>query len=141
MNAQGLLNLRGHVLHQRIGLHRGTIVGNIGSLQHFNLPSSAHGAFCFGHRWRLRPQRSGPFVAIDTGWCTCTPWSASSRGAPEHAIDGVADVFIDEHAVPPDDVCHRRRIFVHQWHELIRPQSFCEARKFCQITAMKSYGP
>jgi adenylate cyclase len=37
MNAAGLLTLRGHALHQRIGLHTGeAIVGNIGSRQRFN---------------------------------------------------------------------------------------------------------
>jgi adenylate cyclase len=37
MNAAGLLTLRGHSLHQRIGLHTGeAIVGNIGSRQRFN---------------------------------------------------------------------------------------------------------
>jgi adenylate cyclase len=37
MNTAGLLTLRGHALHQRIGLHTGeAIVGNIGSRQRFN---------------------------------------------------------------------------------------------------------
>ena len=47
----------------------------------------------------------------------------------EHGYDGVAYIFVDISAVTLDDVGHRRKIFVHQLHQVVGRHLFRDQRK------------